>query len=384
MASKRDYYEVLGVSKSATQDEIKKAYRKLARKYHPDVNPDDKDAEAKFKEVNEAYEVLSDPESRAKYDQFGHAAFGSGGFGDQGGFGDFGGFGGFGDFGDIFDMFFGGERTTRRRTGPQRGADLRYDLEITLEQAAFGFETNIDVPRYETCTECGGSGAAPGTSPQTCINCAGTGQVQFAQNTPFGRIVNARTCERCRGEGTVIDTPCSSCGGTGRTRRTRNIKVKVPAGVDTGSRLRVAGEGEAGFRGGPPGDLYVVIRVKPHEIFERRGNDIILDTSISFVAAALGTEIEVPTLNGTATLKIPPGTQSETVFRLRGKGIPNLHGYGKGDQFVKVKVQIPTSLTEKQRELLKEFAEISGEDIREPGKDKGFFEKVRDAFGRHG
>ncbi len=374
---KRDYYEVLGVSRNATSDEIKKAYRKLARKYHPDANPGDKDAEAKFKEISEAYVVLSDPEKRAGYDRFGHAGADGQGFGGFEGFGDFGG------LGDIFEMFFGGGGRTRRRTGPERGQDIRTDMEISLEEAAFGLEREVKVPRVETCGTCGGSGAAAGSKPKTCLACAGTGQVQFTQSTPFGRIVQSRTCDRCRGTGQVIEKPCPTCRGAGSVRKTRSIKVKVPPGVDNGSRLRLAGEGEAGTRGGPPGDLYVYIHVKQHKLFRREGDDLICEIPLSFVQAALGDEIDVPTLEGKEKLKIPEGTQPGTVFRIRGKGVPHLNGFGRGDQHVRVKVIIPGKLSEKQKELLREFARLGdGEPVQGRGQagDKSFFEKMKDAF----
>jgi len=380
--SKRDYYEVLGVPRTASEEEIKKAYRKLARKYHPDVNRDDPTAEEKFKEINEAYEVLSNPEKRAQYDQFGHAAFDAsqgGGFG-AGGFGT-GGFGTSG-FGDIFDMFFGGSGFGfggTRPAGPEKGADLRYDLEIEFEEAAFGVETEITIPRTEECKTCHGSGAAPGTHPETCPQCRGTGQIQITQSTLFGRMVNVRTCDRCRGEGKIVRTPCKECQGQGRVRVRRKIKIKVPAGVDNGSRLRVPHEGDAGLRGGPPGDLYVYIYVKPHKLFTREGDDVICEVPISFVQAALGDEIEVPTLDGKVKMTIPEGTQSGTVYRLKEKGIPHLRGKGRGDQRVKVKVVTPQKLTPRQRELLKEFAKASGENITP--EQKNFFKKVRDVFG---
>jgi len=373
--AKRDYYEVLGVSKDATTDEIKKAYRKLARRYHPDANPGDQNAEAKFKEINEAYVVLCDPEKRASYDRFGHADTNGQGFGGFGGFGE--GFGEFGGIGDIFDMFFGGGG--RRRTGPEKGSDIRTDMEISLKDAAFGLEREIKVPRVETCGTCGGSRAAAGSKPQTCPTCGGTGQVQYSQSTPFGRIVQTRTCDRCHGAGKIIDKPCPTCRGTGQVRKTRNIKINVPPGVDNGSRLRLAGEGEAGVRGGPPGDLYVYIHVKPHRIFQREGDDLICEIPVSFTQAALGDELEVPTLDGKARLKIPEGTQSGTVFRMKGKGIPHINGYGQGDQHVRVKVVTPVKLNDRQKELLREFSRIENE--RQHGSsDKSFFEKMKDAF----
>lgn len=373
--SKKDYYEVLGVAKTASEDEIKKAFRKLARKYHPDVNRDNSsEAEEKFKEANEAYEVLSNTERRAQYDQFGHAAFEGGGA--QGG----GGFGGAGGFSDIFDMFFGQSGFGGgRQSGPERGADLRYDLEITFEQAAFGMETEIQVPRTEECGVCQGSGAAAGTHAETCSQCRGTGQQQVVQNTPFGRMVNVRPCDRCRGEGKIVKTPCKECHGKGKVRARRKIKIKIPGGVDNGSRLRVAHEGEAGNRGGQPGDLYVYIFVKSHKLFTREGDDVICEVPITIVQAALGDEIEVPTLDGKVQLRIPEGTQTATVFRLKEKGVPHLRGSGRGDQHVKVKVITPKKLTDKQKELLLEFAKDGGEDTNP--EQKSFFKKVKDAFG---
>lgn len=379
MAEKRDYYEVLGVARGASPDEIKKAYRKLARQYHPDANPDPAAAE-KFKEINEAYEVLSDPEKRARYDQFGHAAA-QGGFdpGQGGPWGNPQDFGDFGGLNDIFDMFFGGLGRQRGPRGAVQGADLRYDLELSFEEAAFGVEKEIELTRSEVCPTCRGSGARPGTQPQTCRHCHGTGQVQYTQSTAFGRFVTSRPCEVCHGEGRVIADPCPECHGSGQVRRTRRLSVKIPAGVDTGSRLRMAGEGEGGRRGGSPGDLYIVIRVRPHKFFERDGDDVILDQPISFVQAALGAEIEVPTLDGPVKLKIPEGTQTGTTFRLRGKGIPHLRGYGRGDQHVKVYVAVPRRLGEKQRQLLREFAKLGGDEVSE--EDRTFFKKMRDALG---
>lgn len=374
--SKRDYYEVLGVSRDASVDEIKKAYRKLARQYHPDANPNDQNAEEKFKEISEAYVILCDPEKRANYDRFGHAGVNGQGFEGFGG----GGFGDFGGLGDIFEMFFGGG--ARRRTGPERGSDVRVDLELNLKEAAFGLEREIKVPRVETCSTCGGSGAAAGTKPKTCSACDGKGQVQFAQSTPFGRIVQSRSCDRCHGTGQIIEKPCPTCRGAGQVRKTRSLKVKVPPGVDSGSRLRLAGEGEAGTRGGPSGDLYVYIHVKPHRIFRREEDDLICEIPISFVQAALGDEIDVPTLEGDTKLKIPEGTQTGTIFRMKGKGVPHVSGFGRGDQHFVVKVETPVRLSDKQKELLKEFASLGGPQQQSPGAagEKSFFEKMKDAF----
>ncbi|HWR38116.1 MAG TPA: molecular chaperone DnaJ [Patescibacteria group bacterium] len=375
--SKRDYYEVLGVARTASEDEVKKAFRKMARKYHPDVNRENpKEAEEKFKEVNEAYEILSNSERRAQYDQYGHAAFDSAQGGGPGGFGGAGG-----GFSDIFDMFFGqsGFGFGGRQNGPERGSDLRYDLEITFEQSAFGVETEVQIPRTEDCSACQGTGAAPGTHPETCPQCKGSGQVQVAQNTPFGRMVNVKPCDRCHGEGKIVQSPCKECHGKGKIRARRKIKVKVPAGVDNGSRLRVSREGEAGMRGGPPGDLYVYIFVKPHKLFTRDGDDILCEVPISFVQASLGDEIEVPTLEGQVKLKVPEGTQSGTIFRLRDKGIQHVRGSGKGDQHVRVKVITPKNLNERQKELLREFGQTGGESVNP--EQKGFFKKVKDAFG---
>ncbi len=374
--SKRDYYEVLGVAKGATETEIKKAYRKKARKYHPDVNPDNKEAEAKFKEAAEAYEVLSDPEKKSRYDQLGHAGVDPNGFGG-------GGFGGgdFNGFGDIFDMFFGGAGGGGgRRNGPQQGNDLRYDMEISFEEAAFGLEKDIEITRTENCETCDGTGAAEGSKPKTCSTCGGSGQVQYAQNTPIGRIVQNRTCNACQGKGTIIEQPCRTCNGRGKVRKARTIHINIPAGVDTDSRMRLSGQGESGTRGGPPGDLYLFIKVKPHKVFTRRNNDIYCEVKIAFPQAALGDAIEVPTLEGKAELKVPAGTQTGTTFRLRQQGIPDVHGRGRGDLHVRVVVKVPTKLTDRQKELLQEFAEISGKKPVEVTKEKGFFDKVKDAF----
>ncbi|QNU68549.1 molecular chaperone DnaJ [Ruminiclostridium herbifermentans] len=377
MAEKRDYYEVLGVSKSASDAELKKAYRNLAKKYHPDVNPGDKNAEAKFKEINEAYEVLSDPQKKSRYDQYGHAGVDPNGFGGAGGFSDFD----FGGIGDIFESFFGGSGfggRSRSRRGPQKGADLKYAVEISFEEAAFGIERELTIGRMEICSKCTGSGAKPGTEASTCKHCNGTGQVQIRQNTPFGQFINQKTCDVCRGEGKIITDPCPACNGKGKLRNNVKIKVNIPAGIDDGQTISLRGEGDPGSKGGPNGDLLINVRVKPHPLFKRQGNDIVCDEPITFVQAALGAEIEVPTLDGKVKYTVPEGTQTGSVFRLRGKGIPYLRGNGRGDQYVKVNIEVPKKLSERQKELLREFAEISGDDTHE--QRKGFFDKMKDAF----
>ena len=366
--SKRDYYEVLGISKSASKDEIKKAYRKLARQYHPDVNKEP-GADEKFKEISEAYEVLSDDQKKAHYDQFGHVdpnqGFGGGGFS-----GDFGGFGG---FEDIFSSFFGGGGGRRQDpNGPRKGDDLQYTMPLTFEEAVFGGEKEIQVTKEENCETCHGTGAKPGTNPETCTTCKGSGQITVEQNTPFGRIVNRRTCSTCQGKGKMVKEKCPTCRGRGREDKKTTLKVKIPAGVDNGQQIRLSGKGEAGINGGPAGDLYVAFRVKPHEIFVREDNDVYLDMPLTFVQAALGAEVEIPTLDGKVMLKIPAGTQTGTKFRLRGKGIQNVHGYGKGDQHVIVKVIVPKKLSSKQKELLREF-----DTVDTTTKEHSIFQKIK-------
>jgi molecular chaperone DnaJ len=369
VAAKRDYYEVLGVQRSAGGEEIKKAYRKIALKCHPDRNPGDKAAEERFKEASEAYQVLCDPERRAQYDRFGHAAFEqAGGFG---GF-DFAA-GGFEDiFGDIFGDFFGGRRG---RSRGRRGEDLRYDLELDFEEAVFGAEKTLRVPRLATCEDCSGSGSKNGTPRETCTTCKGSGQLRYQQ----GLFSIAKTCGQCQGQGSVLRDPCAGCRGAGMVHRQHTLSVRIPPGVDTGSRLKLRGEGEVGGSGGPAGDLYVLIQVAEHPIFVREGNDVVCEVPMSFAQIALGSEIEVPTLNGPAKVKVPAGTQSGHAFRLKGKGIPDLGGYGRGDQIVRVAVETPRKLTPRQRELLEEFARLSGEEVHP--LSKSFFDKVRSMLG---
>ncbi len=370
-AAKRDCYEVLGVGREASQEDIKKAYRKLALKFHPDRNPGNKEAEESFKEASAAYQVLGDAERRAQYDRFGHAAFEQ-----QGGFGGFDFSAGFEDlFGDIFGDFFGGGGRGRSRGRARRGEDLRYDLEIEFEEAAFGCEKKLSIPRWKGCETCSGKGSKAGTAPKTCPSCRGSGQMRFQQ----GFFSIAKTCSQCGGEGTIIADPCETCGGGGRTRITQQLNVKIPAGVDTGSRLKLRGEGEGGAGGGPSGDLYVVISTKEHAIFSRQGKDVICEVPVSFTQLALGSELEVPTLEEKAKLKVPGGTQSGTVFRLRDKGIPDLQGYGRGDQLVRVHIEVPKKLTARQRELLEEYAKNGGEEVSPV--NKGFLDRVREMFG---
>ncbi len=376
--SKRDYYEVLGVGRDATAEEIKKAYRKLARQYHPDANKEDPDTDKKFKEINEAYQVLSDSTKRTQYDRFGHMDTGANGFG-SGGF-DSGEFRGFGDFGDIFSEFFGGGFGMRsQQRGPQRGADLQYEMEISFEEAAFGVERDITIPRTENCGECGGTGAKKGTQTRTCPDCQGTGQQRKRQQTPFGEFVNVQTCPTCQGRGEIVDDPCTVCSGTGRVRERRKIHVKIPAGVDHGARMRMSGEGEAGEKGAPRGDLYILIRVKPHPVFQRHDYDVYSEIPISFVQAALGDDLEVDTLDGKVKLKVPAGTQTGSRFRIKGKGVPHMRSSSRGDHHVRVTVVTPRKLNDKQKELLREFGLEGGQEVSK--EDKGFFRKMKDAFG---
>ena len=378
---KRDYYEVLGVSKGASDDEIKKAYRKLAKKYHPDMNPGDKEAEGKFKEVNEAYSILSDKEKRARYDQFGHAGvdpnYGAGGPG--------GGFGGFDmgdiDLGDIFGSFFGGGGFGgfggggARRNGPQKGESLRANLTITFEEAAFGCEKEINLNRTEECDACHGSGCEPGTTAETCPDCRGTGVVRVQQRTGGFAFSSTAPCSRCRGTGKIIHSPCKSCGGSGSVKKSKRITVTIPAGIDDGQAISLRGQGNAGKNGGPAGDLIVGVRVKPHPQFRRDGTTVLYEQLVSFFQAAMGAELEIPTIDGKVKYTLPAGTQPGTTFRLRGKGIPELRGRGRGDQYVTVRVQVPTSLNGEQKEALRAFAQSMGEDLPEESGLKGFFDK---------
>lgn len=378
---KRDYYEVLGVSKGASDDEIKKAYRKLAKKYHPDMNPGDKEAEAKFKEVNEAYSILSDEQKRARYDQFGHAGvdpnYGAGGPG-----GPFGGFDmGDIDLGDIFGSFFGGGGFGgfggggARRNGPQKGESLRANLTITFEEAAFGCEKELSLNRTEECDECHGSGCQPGTTAETCPDCRGTGVVRVQQRTGGFAFSSTAACTRCRGTGKIIHSPCKSCGGSGSVKKSKRITVTIPAGIDDGQAVSLRGQGNAGKNGGPAGDLIVGVRVKPHPQFRRDGTTVLYEQPVSFFQAAMGAELEIPTIDGNVKYTLPAGTQTGTTFRLRGKGIPELRGRGRGDQYVTIRVQVPTSMNAEQKEALRAFAQAMGEEVPEESGLKGFFDK---------
>ena len=378
MADKRDYYEVLGVEKGASEDQIKKAYRQQAKKYHPDLNPGDKTAEAKFKEVNEAYEVLSDSQKRAKYDQFGHA-------GVDPNFGAGGGYGGgaynvdFGDLGDIFSSFFGGGASrTRNPNAPRRGQDNSINLVISFEEAAFGCKKNVNITRIEYCDSCKGTGAQPGTQPKTCPTCHGTGQITMTQRTPFGPMQSQRTCDSCRGTGKIIEKPCNSCGGKGKVRRTRSEEINVPAGIDDGQTFIIRGAGHAGENGGPSGDLRVNISIRPHPVFERRGFDVWCEFPVTFPQAALGAEITVPTLDGNVRYSIPEGTQPGDIFKLKGKGIKRINSSGRGEQYVKIVLEVPKNLSSKQKAALKSFDGTLSDDNYK--KRKSFLDKVKKAF----
>ena len=374
---KRDYYEVLGVSRGASEDEIKKAYKKMARKYHPDLNPGDKSAEEKFKEINEAYEVLSDADKKARYDQYGHAGvdpnFGAGGFG--------GGFDGsfdFGDLGDIFGSFFGGGFGGGRRTNPnapQRGESIRMSIAISFEEAAFGCEKAVTVERYETCDTCHGNGCAPGTSPEVCPDCHGTGTVQVRRQTPMGVFATSSPCPKCGGKGRIIHQPCKDCRGSGMVRKKKTIQASIPAGIDNGQTISIRGQGNAGKNGGPAGDLLITITVRPHELFRREGTSVLCEAPITFTQAVLGAELEIPTIDGKVKYTLPEGTQSGTTFRLKGKGIPSINGRGRGDQYVTVYIETPKNLNKEQKEALKKFAETMGESNYE--EQKKFFKKFK-------
>ena len=374
MAEKRDFYEVLGVKKGASEDELKKAYRKLAKENHPDLHPGDKECEARFKEINEAYEVLSDPDKRAKYDQFGHAAFDpSQGFG-GGGFGGFEGFGGFGDiFSDIFGGGFGfGGGGGRNPNAPRKGDNLRATVNIKFEEAAFGVKKDVFVSKIEQCHDCKGTGCAEGTTAEVCPDCKGTGTVMSTKRTPFGMVQSSEQCPKCKGRGKIIHSPCKTCRGIGSVRRQHKVSVSIPAGIDDGQTISLKGQGNAGLNGGPAGDLLITVLVQPHARFERDGTSILLDQEISFSQAALGAEVEVPTLDGKVKLNIPEGTQSGTTFRLKGKGVPFLRNGGRGDQFVTVNVAVPRSMTSTQKNALRRYAETMGETVEQ-----------KNIFGKH-
>ncbi|MFW6013685.1 MAG: molecular chaperone DnaJ [Candidatus Nanoarchaeia archaeon] len=377
----KDYYEALGVDRNASTDEIKKAYKKLAKKYHPDINKEDPEAATKFKEINEAAAVLGDEKKRAQYDRFGSTGEGFSGYegfsGGESPFGDFSSFGDFGGFDDIFEAFFGGGGRRGRSRSRRRGSDLRYELSITLEEAFKGVKKKIKVPRYETCSKCGGSGAESTSDIITCDQCKGSGYVRRTQRTPFGVFSSTSPCSKCGGEGRIISNPCKTCRGEGRVEKTSTIEVDIPPGVDTGTNLRIPGQGEAGEKGASPGDLYIHIHLKDHETFERQGKDIYTEIPISFVQAVFGDELEVPTLEGKAKMTIPAGTQSHKIFRLRGKGMPSLNTSSRGDELVRVIVQVPTKVSRKQKEILNEYAKVSKEQIQ---PSKGFFSKLKDKF----
>ena len=381
MADKRDYYEVLGVSKGATEDELKKAYRKLAMKYHPDRNKNNPDAEEKFKEVNEAYEVLSDADKRQRYDQFGFAGVDPSYGGGTGGAGGFDGFD-MGDLGDIFGSFFGGGfgggSRASRRNGPQRGESIRTTVMLSFEEAAFGCDKEIQIERIDNCEECGGSGAKKGTTAETCSRCHGTGQVQQTQRTPLGVFSTTAACPDCRGTGKIIKERCPKCGGTGKMRKKKTLSVHIPAGIDDGQSISLRGQGHAGTNGGPAGDVYITIGIRPHPIFTRNGYDVLCEIPVTFSQAALGDTLTVPTIDGKAEYTIPEGTQPGTVFRLRGKGIQAVNGRGRGDQYVTIKLEVPKKLSDKQKELLQEFDQIATEENHQAKKDfKDTWERIK-------
>ena len=376
MADKRDYYEVLGLQKGASTDDIKKAYKKMARQYHPDLNPGDKAAEEKFKEINEANEILGDPETKARYDQFGFAgvdpSYGAGAGGGAGGFGGFD----FGDLGDIFGSFFGGGFGGGSRANPnapQRGDSIRMALTLTFEEAAFGCKKAVTVERTESCDSCRGTGCEPGTTPEVCPTCGGRGVVQQRKQTPMGVFSTSAPCPNCGGKGKIIHKPCKDCHGTGNERKRKTIQVDVPAGIDDGQTISLRGQGHAGKNGGPSGDLLIVITVRPHDLFRRDGTSVLCEAPITFAQAVLGAELEIPTIDGRVKYTLPEGTQSGTTFRLKGKGIPLLHGRGRGDQYVTVYIETPRNLTREQKQKLKEFSESLGEGNYED--EKGFFRK---------
>ena len=378
MAAKRDFYEVLGVKKGASESEIKSAFRKMAMKYHPDKNPGDKRAEEKFKEVNEAYGILSDPDKKNKYDRFGHAGVDpNAGFGGGGGFGGFGG-GGFEDIFDIFGGMFGGQSQSRRRNAPMKGRDLQTGIAVTFEEAAFGTKKQVTIDKYTECETCSGSGAAPGSAKTTCPKCGGSGEVKVTQKTPFGHFQSVMTCERCAGSGQIIEKPCADCGGTGKVRKEVTMSVDVPGGVDNDSVISIKGQGEPGLNGGPNGDLYLAITVKPHKLFKRKGQDLWLEMPITFAQAALGDELVVPTLSEKVSYTIPAGTQPETIFRLKGKGIKSLRGSKSGDLYIKVNLEVPTKLNSKQKKMIGELGkELTNESH---SKRKSFAEAMKDLF----
>ena len=375
MAEKRDYYEVLGIQKGASEDEIKKAYKKLARKYHPDMNPGDKEAEEKFKEVNEANEVLSDPEKKARYDQFGFAGVDPN-YGAGAGGGAYGGGFDFGDLGDIFGSFFGGGfggGQRRNPNAPQRGESIRASVSVSFTEAAFGCEKSVTLERSEQCPTCKGNGCAPGTTPEICPDCHGTGTVQTRRQTPMGVFASNGPCRKCGGTGRLIHQPCPDCRGTGAVRKRKTIKVNIPAGIDHGQTISLRGQGNAGKNGGPAGDLLITVMVQPHELFRRDGVDVFCEAPITFAQAVLGAELEIPTIDGKVKYSIPEGTQTGTVFRLKGKGIPVLNGRGQGDQYVTVTIETPRNLNKEQKEALRRFSETLGESNYE--KRKSFFKK---------